>query len=169
MNPFAQYRRARLAAAVTAAAVTAVGIGLGTLIGASPVSAAVEPLTPTSLVETYDYPGAAAIEAAKGIKLIRGDGNITLAACGSAPDLIQVESYQNVQEGVYCFAVRGAKGHLELEIPNVFFIWAGDEDVAATVTVAGVESDPILVQADDGESVGASDPRNHAVLLELNV
>jgi hypothetical protein len=169
MNPFTHHRRARFAAAVTAAAATATVIGLGALIGASPVSAAGEALSPTSLVETYDYPGAAAIEAAKGIKLIRGDGNITLADCGSAPDLIQVESYHDVQEGVYCFAVRGAKGHLELEIPNVFFIWAGDEDVAATVTVAGVESDPIVVPANDGESVGASDPRNHAVLLELNV
>jgi hypothetical protein len=92
-----------------------------------------------------------------------------LAECGSADDLIQVESFNDVSEGIYCFKVLGSSGLLALEIPKVFFIWAGDEKVTATVTVAGVEKDPVVVAANDGEPVGAEDPKNHAVLLELRV
>jgi hypothetical protein len=122
-----------------------------------------------SLVEDYSYPGAAQIEAEKHIKLIRGDGQIMLAECGSAADLIRVESYNDTAGPVYCFKVLGAHGFLSLEIPKVYFIWAGDEKVTATVTVGGVAQDPVVVAANDGEPVGAADPKNHAILLELRV
>jgi hypothetical protein len=123
----------------------------------------------TSLVEDYSYPGAAAIEAAHQIKLISGDGHITLAECGSAADLITVESYNNVNEASYCFKVSGTQGYLRLEIPKVFFIWSGEDQVTATVTVGGVQDPPVVIAPNDGESVGAADPKNHAVLLELKV
>lgn len=124
---------------------------------------------PSSLVEDYSYPGAAQIEADKQIKLIKGDGKIMLAECGSADGLIQVESYHDTSEPVYCFKVLDTSGFLALEIPNVYWIWAGDEKVTATVTVDGVEKDPVVVGANDGEPFGNEDPDNHAVLLELRV
>ncbi|BEL06553.1 hypothetical protein Q0Z83_047440 [Actinoplanes sichuanensis] len=151
---------------ITAVAGAAVAGSLAYGVSAQAEEAADQP---ASLVEDFSYPGAAQIEADKKIKLIKGDGKIMLAECGSATDLIQVESYNNLSEPVYCFKVLGSTGFLTLEIPNVFFIWAGDEKVTATVTVGGVEKDPVVVDANDGEPVGAEDPKNHAVLLELRV
>ncbi|GGL15400.1 hypothetical protein [Mangrovihabitans endophyticus] len=156
-------RKAALAGGLVVAGTIA-----GSLIHA--VSAQADPESaPPSLVEDYTYPGAAAIEASRHITLVSGDGNITLVECGSQSDLIEVESYNNVSDAVYCFAVRGDHGQLSLEIPKVFFIWAGDESVTATITVAGEEQPPVVVPANDGEAVGAADPKNHAVLLELTV
>ncbi|GIF43919.1 hypothetical protein BC793_13256 [Actinoplanes xinjiangensis] len=156
--------RKALIAAVAGAAVIGGSLAYG--VSAHAEEAAAEP---ASLVEDFSYPGAAKIEADKKIKLIKGDGRIMLAECGSANDLIQVESYNNLSEPVYCFKVLGSTGLLALEIPNVYFIWAGDEKVTATVTVGGVQKEPVVVAANDGEPVGAEDPKNHAVLLELRV
>ncbi|NYT95721.1 hypothetical protein [Salinispora sp. H7-4] len=154
--------------AAVGALVGAVALGGSLAYGVS--ARAEEPISePSSLVEDYSYPGAAQIEADKQIKLIKGDGKIMLAECGSADDLIQVMSYNSESEPKYCFEVLGPSGILALEIPNVFFIWAGDEEVTATVTVDGVEKDPVVVGANDGEPVGNNDPDNHAVLLELRV
>ncbi|MBM7494462.1 hypothetical protein JOD64_005684 [Micromonospora luteifusca] len=141
----------------------------GSLAYGASVQAEASSSEPSSLVEDYSYPGAAQIEADKQIKLLKGDGKIMLAECGSATDLIQVESYNDSSEPVYCFKVLGSSGYLTLEIPKVYFIWAGDEKVTATVTVGGVEKDPVVVAANDGEPVGAEDPKNHAILLELRV
>jgi hypothetical protein len=121
------------------------------------------------LVEDYSYPGAADVLAAHNIKLISGDGHIVLAPDCSADGLITVESYSNVNEPMYCFKVLGSSGYLRLEIPKVFFIWSAGEQVTATVTVAGVESAPVVIAPNDGEPVGSADPANHAVLLELKV
>jgi hypothetical protein len=125
---------------------------------------------PSSLVEDYSYPGAAAVQAAHQIKLISGDGHIMLATCDpAATDLITVESYNNINEPQYCFKVTGTTGYLSLEIPKVFFIWTGDDKVTATVTVSGVEQAPLVIPANDGSPVGSGDTQNHAVLLELMV
>lgn len=157
--------RRTLATLVGAAVVAAAGsLAFGSLTRADAADAG-----SAGLVEDYSYPGAAAIEASQHIKLISGDGHIMLAPCGSEDNLIQVESYNNVDEAMYCFKVIGSTGRLELQIPKVFFVWAGDEAVTAKVTVNGTEQPPVTVAAGDGEPVGAEDRDNHAVLLELKV
>ncbi|BCJ56720.1 hypothetical protein Jiend_01420 [Micromonospora endophytica] len=42
--------------------------------------------TPPSIVEDFSYPGNAEILSSSGIKLIKGDGRIMLADCGSNPN-----------------------------------------------------------------------------------
>jgi hypothetical protein len=154
----------RVAGFLTAAAAT-----IGTLAFSSLAQAEEAAPSAGSLVEDFSYPGATEIEKLKNIKLISGDGHITLEDCTSDDQLIRVESYNNVKETTYCFKVHGTTGLLRLEIPKVYFVWAGDEAVTAQVTVNGVKEDPIKVAAGDGEPVGAADPKNHAVLLELKV
>lgn len=118
-------------------------------------------------MEDYSYPEADQVKAERGIDLISGDGRITLAECGATENQIQVESYRNLDEPRYCFDVRGNSGQLSLTIPNVYFIWAGDAAVRARITVAGETLPTVSVPAGDGKPVGAEDPANHAVLLEL--
>ena len=154
-----------LAFAATAASI-AVGSSL-VLVQSAQAERAAD--TSASLVEDYSYPGAKAIEDDLKIKLIAGDGHIMLAKCDSSDNLITVESYHDVKQPIYCFAVSGPTGYLQLEIPNVYFVWAGDKKVTATVTVNGAKQDPVEVAANDGEPVGAADPKGHALLLELKV
>ena len=65
----------------------------------APPASAPEP-TAASIVENYSYPGGATILEQQGIRLIRGNGRITLATCGDATDLIMVET---LNDGVVCF------------------------------------------------------------------
>lgn len=121
---------------------------------------------PPSLVEDYSYPGAAAIERERHIKLISGDGRITLLEnCSSTQPKIQVETFAAGSEGAYCFAVNGNTGLLKVEVPNVYLIFAGDEPLNAKYTVDGV-AEEVDIRAGDLQGIGANDP-DAAVLLEL--
>ncbi|GAA2688019.1 hypothetical protein [Streptomyces lunalinharesii] len=69
-----------------------------------------------SAVENFSYPNAAQILAEKNLKLKRGDGHITLAECGSSPDLLK---FIGRNRDDFCFRVTGSKGYLSLEVPAV--------------------------------------------------
>lgn len=114
------------------------------------------------IVEDYSYPGAAEIEATRGIKLIKGDGGIVLADCDGDTDLISVES---IGREWFCFQARRDNGWLSLRLDRVFLIGAGGQDVSAKVVANGTEQD---VQIPEGElrPIGIGDP-NYGVLLEL--
>jgi hypothetical protein len=115
---------------------------------------------PSSLVEDYKYPGAAAIEAAGGPKLISGDGHIQLADCDGNPDLVKMETLLDD----VCFAVQGDTGWLSLRVDAVFLVGAGDQDVA--VSVEGMTA-PILVPEGNSRPVQAVDPARRGLVVEI--
>ena len=140
----------------------------GSLVLAAPTGASAQDPAMSSVVEDYAYPNAAAIEQEQGIKLIRGDGRITLSECEpqagqpAAPDQFIVET---LDRGFICFRVRGGVGYLGLEIPSVYFLRGGDEQVTATVTLAG-NTEEYEVPPAQWESVTTPEG-DLSVLLEL--
>ncbi|WFF00295.1 hypothetical protein [Micromonospora sp. WMMD964] len=133
--------------------------------------------TPPSIVEDYSYPGAAQVLAQRGIKLIKGDGHITLVSCGSTPnnppaDLILVQSNDlTLPAGInFCFKATGTTGLLTMEIPQVYFV-RGD----STRTIAAkveVKDEPTVVEVEEvipaeWQPVGVGQGRGDATILEL--
>ncbi|KUF19418.1 hypothetical protein AT728_30535 [Streptomyces silvensis] len=132
---------------------------------AAPRAAADTAMPPA--VEDFTYPGADKIRQDLGIVLKRGDGNITLAACGSAPGLLEVWARGGKQEK-FCFRVTGSKGYLSLEIPSVYGIKGNAYTTDVDMTVEGTEKS-FTVPANSYTPVGEStDPggREHT-LVEL--
>ncbi|MFF5789928.1 hypothetical protein ACFY8P_33765 [Streptomyces sp. NPDC012693] len=123
-------------------------------------------------IEDFTYPDSARILAEKGIKLIRGDGNITLADCDNNAQQIRVYSY--VEQGgtrqpVYCFAAHADTGQLSLELERVFAIDAADHPLSANLTANGVTK-TVTIAKDGYASVGegvSGGPRS--VLMEIRV
>ena len=98
---------------------------------------------PSSLVEDFTHPGAAAIESEFGLKVLKGDGNIQFSSRKSFDDEvycpvaeIQVEKALAVEPYgyYYCFKTSGTKGVLTLEVPGTFGVRAGNAAVTATAT-----------------------------------
>jgi hypothetical protein len=116
----------------------------------------------SSLVETYAYPGAAAIEQEQGVKLIRGNGRIMLTTCDEATDLIIVET---LDRGQVCFRAQGAGGLLTVEIPDVYLIRGGDEDITATVTHDGASAEYEVAEGEWASVITGEG--TFAVLLEI--
>jgi hypothetical protein len=93
-----------------------------------------------SLVEDYNYPGAAQIIAEHGLKLFKGDGHILFVTSRTydegqcATGQLQVEKALDVEPyGVfYCFQTVGAEGFLTLEVPATFGIRGGNAPIEAT-------------------------------------
>lgn len=132
---------------------------------------------PPSIVEDYSYPGAAQVLAQKGIKLIKGDGHITMVDCGSNPknppvDLILVQSNDlTLPGGVnFCFKATGSAGWLSMEIPKVYFVRGNSTNtIAAKVEV---KDDPTVVEVEkvepgEWQPVGPGQARGEATVLEL--
>jgi hypothetical protein len=156
-------RMTKIGAALATAALVITG---AVALASGGAAVAAEEQAPPALVEDYSYPGAAALETSRQIKLISGDGRITLLKdCTGTEPKIQVETFAAGSEGVYCFAVKGDHGVLKLEVPNVYLLFAGDEALNAKYTVGGV-ADEVDIRAGGLEGIGASDP-DSAVLLEL--
>jgi hypothetical protein len=125
------------------------------------------------LLETGDYPGAAEILETRKVKLIKGDGHILLADCGTGTPpagLIVVETHTpELNYPRYCFSTSGASGYLTVEIPQVFII-RGDAShtVKASLSVAG-EPGTVTeeVSPQEWEPVGVGQSDGEATLLEL--
>ncbi|WP_327282035.1 MULTISPECIES: trypsin-like serine protease [unclassified Streptomyces] len=118
-------------------------------------SAATEPAAPFAS-EDGAYPGAAQILAQKGIKLVRGDGNITLADCKADAKQIRVMTVEDPaanRAGTYCFASSAATGLLTLELPRVFAIDAADQPLTASLTADGATK-TVTIAKDGYASVG---------------
>ncbi|MEU6367599.1 hypothetical protein ABZ876_18115 [Streptomyces sp. NPDC046931] len=141
-------------------------VGFATLASASPTEPAPTDTGMPSAVETYDYPGAAKIQAEQKITLKRGDGHILLTDCASAFD-IKVESRT---AGMYfCFKVSGKQGFLTMELPDAYGIWTQDHPVQATLDTGGKET-VVNAPKNDYTPVGeAGDTSKRSVLVELRV
>ncbi len=89
---------------------------------------------PGYAIEDFGYPNADKILAERKITLKRGDGNIVLADCGGATDLLEVWSREKDK---VCFRATGTKGYLALEIPAVFAVKGNNYAAEVDMTVGG--------------------------------
>lgn len=151
-------RRAALAVVGTMTAVVGT-IGLVQVLPA----AADDADTPPSIVETYDYPGAASIP---NIKLIRGDGHIMAVACNQGKTDIEVYSF--LVADPFCFDVKGTSGYLALELEQAYGVRNYNQfTVDAKVSIEGAAPKTVTVPVDDWAGVGVGANEGQAVLLEL--
>jgi hypothetical protein len=120
--------------------------------------------TQPSIEETHDYPFADNIFAARKIRLIKGDGNITLVECGSSANLIEVHSYK--ADDKFCFRVRGSEGYLTMELADVYGIKGDSHTVAAKVSIDDKEKS-VDVPKGQWTGVGVGANENAATLLEI--
>ncbi|MBP2472232.1 hypothetical protein JOF53_001104 [Crossiella equi] len=128
--------------------------------------------TPPPLEENYEYPGAARIFADRGIRLIKGDGRIEYAKCGT-PGEIEVRSTnvpgdKDPDKHHYCFKVTGTSGWLTMNIPNAYQVNGAGRAGSAKVTVRN-ETKDVPLDRDGWTGVGVGAGPDPAVLLELRV
>ncbi|MEO3777429.1 hypothetical protein ABGB16_11365 [Micromonospora sp. B11E3] len=151
-----------LAAGVGVTSILAIGV-----VGSAGALAA-EVTEPPSIEEDYSYPGAAAILAEKGIKLIKGSGTIMLADCPTAVtnELIWV----NTLSGYICFKATSNVGWLTMEIEEVYSIRGDMNNGSAKITVDGESETVQLVKgAWRGVGVGEDETKGLATLLEIRL
>ncbi|MFE9647277.1 LamG-like jellyroll fold domain-containing protein [Streptomyces sp. NPDC006365] len=127
-----------------------------------------------SLVEDFAYPDRDQLLAEKGLKLIAGDGNITLAECASGgSELVRINSRDS---GNICFAVSGPVGYLALEIQRTYLAKSDTrDDVVATVRTENTRTNETKVEEvglepDTWKSLGEGlDPDLQSTVVELGV
>jgi hypothetical protein len=160
------------------------GIAAVLALAASPMLASADPqptggptgATPPSAVEDFAYPNAEQIQRDQGIKLIRGDGHITLATCDDSAQQIKVLTVQGPSgnpQGAYCFKASAKSGYLSLELPRVFALEAADHPISADLRPQADPAAPVKTVTVDkngyqsvGEGAAGGAPN---VLLELRV
>lgn len=157
---------------LTAVAVVALaGLVAGVVALSGPVGASAAGRQPAddaqqSLVETYDYPGAANIQ---GIQLFKGDGHMMLVDCAVTGDRITVESLDGTgTRRDFCFQVHGPKGYLSMQLNGAYLIWTDNQTVLAKASVDG-QTETKTVKKDDPQGVGVGEGKGAAMLLELRV
>ncbi|MER6067444.1 hypothetical protein ACFYZB_45545 [Streptomyces sp. NPDC001852] len=160
------------------------GVAVFLALAGAPMLASADPqptggtagATPPSAVEDYAYPNADQIQKAQGIKLIRGDGHITLATCDDSAQQIKVLTVQGQSgnpQGAYCFKANAKSGYLSLELPRVFALETADHPISADLRPQADPSAPAKTVSVDkngyqsvGEGAAGGAP---SVLLELRV
>jgi hypothetical protein len=127
---------------------------------------------PTSTVEDFAYPGAAKILREQGIKLIKGDGHLQLAACDGSPSQITVHARadQSINKAsAFCFQADSKSGYLTLELTDVWGVETADHPVSAHLTADG-KTETVNVAKGAYEGVGEGLPGGApTVLVELRV
>ncbi|MFI1537220.1 hypothetical protein [Streptomyces anandii] len=133
-------------------------------------------VTPPSAVEDFAYPNADQIQKTQGIKLIKGDGHIVLAACDDSAQQIKVLTVQGQSgnpQGAYCFKANAKSGYLSLELPRVFALETADHPISADLRPQADPTAPVKTVTVDkngyqsvGEGAAGGAP---SVLLELRV
>ncbi|MFJ9209556.1 hypothetical protein [Streptomyces sp. NPDC102264] len=127
---------------------------------------------PPFAIEDYSYPGAATIEATRGIRLKKGDGHILLADCDLTARQIRVLTVKDENVGrdeTYCFRATAKSGYLTLELPRVFYLETADHPISAKLTADG-KTQTVNVGKVDFQSVGEGTVGGaQSVLVELRV
>lgn len=139
--------------------------GSTALLGAA--TAAVAEDNPPPLEEEYDYPGADKIFAERGIRLKKGDGNVTLTDCVTGADLLEVRARNR---SPFCFNVRGNTGFLTMELTESFVVFSNStHTTVANYTVKGVPGSTTVAPG-GAEGIGEGEgPGKSATLLEIRV
>ncbi|MFF3911473.1 hypothetical protein ACFYZJ_37345 [Streptomyces sp. NPDC001848] len=162
--------------------VTVAGAAVLVALVGTPLIASADPQppsgndTPPSAVEDFAYPNADQIQHDKGIKLIKGDGHITLAACDESAQQIRVLTVQGQggnPQGAYCFKATAKTGYLTLELPHVIALETADHPISADLKPQGDPSAPaktVSVAKNGYQSVGEGTAGGTStVLVELHV
>lgn len=160
------------------------GVAVMLALAGTPMLASADPqptggptgATPPSAVEDFAYPNADQIQRDQGIKLIKGDGHITLATCDDSAQQIKVLTVQGPSgnaQGAYCFKASAKSGYLSLELPRVFALETADHPISADLRPQADPSVPVktvTVGKNGYQSVGEGAAGGApAVLLELRV
>ncbi len=160
------------------------GVAAIVALACTPVLASADPqptggtagATPPSAVEDFAYPNADQIQRDKGIKLIKGDGHITLASCDDSAQQIKVLTVQGPSgnpQGAYCFKATAKTGYLSLELPRVFALETADHPISADLRPQADPSAPaktVTVEKNGYQSVGeGAAGGSPTTLLELRV
>ncbi|MGW0392866.1 hypothetical protein ACWDYJ_18585 [Streptomyces sp. NPDC003042] len=123
-------------------------------------------------VEDGAYPNADKILADKGIKLVRGDGNITLADCDDTKKQIRVIAVADPtvnRQRFYCFTAHASTGHLALQLDRVYAIDAADHPIRAQLTANGA-TETVDIAKDGYASVGEGVVGGaRSVLVEIRI
>jgi hypothetical protein len=162
-----------------AVALAAVSVPAAMLVWSSSAGAAAAADEPSSLVEDYSYPGAAAIAVADPrINLVSGDGHIILNSTCAAPATgvgrIAVISDQGDASPI-CFDVLAASGELSMRIDGVFSIDGrkaengGAATATATIQPSGGAETSVTLNKDKTTPVGIGAGGDRTTLLELAV
>jgi hypothetical protein len=153
--------------AVAGLTVAAVVTGVGTVAaaqGAGPAAAAAAD-EPSSIVEQFDYPAAAQIQADRDLLLKKGNGHLLLTDCVVGADLVQVRSRNR---DPFCFEVTAPGGWVTMELSDAYLVFSDSEHTTvADYTVDGVSDTATVAPGaaagiGEGETEGAT-----AVLLKL--
>ncbi|MFI0786745.1 hypothetical protein ACH4Q6_14280 [Streptomyces lydicus] len=123
---------------------------------------------PPSAVEEFDYPDAAKILETKKIKLIKGDGHLLLADCGTSPQQVKVWT----RGGDFCFLANAQRGYVTLEVTQVWALETAGHPISADLTSRG-KTETVNVSKSGPQngyqSVGEGTTSNPTVLVELRV
>jgi hypothetical protein len=140
----------------------------GTFTALSGASAQAEDAQP-SLVETFDYPGAAAIEAERGIKLKKGDGHILFVECADGQNQLKVESTAfPAPRNFFCFKITGATGSITMELEEAYAVWGNDYNVVATWRSEDGVVHNTQIRKNDITGIGEGATGKPGSLIELN-
>jgi hypothetical protein len=130
-----------------------------------------------SVVERFNYPGAAQILAEHGLRVFRGDGHILFVTSRHFEDgqceagQIQVEQhFEDPPFGVwYCFRTIGTQGYLTLEVPGTSAVRGGNTPLTATAHLPGGPDQTYSVPPNSFVPIEPGDGSEfpQAVLVEL--
>ena len=137
-------------------------LGLAVPLAAGPAAAAE---APPSLVEDHAYPGAAAILADHGIRVITGDGRIRYDPdCAGDGNLIEVEAIGDYQ--AICFRSSGTQGFITMDLPRTYLVSSDDQPLTARSTYQG-ETEVVAVEPGLPAPIGLGNTTHTLVELRL--
>lgn len=158
--------RTRFRTLIFAAAGVAAALVVG---GTSALTSAQAEDTQPSLIETFDYPNAAAIEAARGIKLKKGDGHILFVDCADNANQLKVESTAfPTGQNLFCFKITGATGKITMELPEAYLVHGNNDTVVATWTAEDGKVHTTPIRKNAPTAIGEGVTGTPGVLIEFN-
>jgi len=121
------------------------------------------------LVENFDYPGAAAIEAERGIKLKKGDGHILFVQCADGQNQLKVESTAfPAPRNLFCFKIVGAAGHITMELEEAYVVHGNDYNVVAKWTAEDGTAHTTQLRKNAPTAIGEGVTGTPGSLIEFN-
>ncbi len=121
------------------------------------------------LVEDFSYPGAAAIEAARGIKLKKGDGHILFVDCADGQNQLKVESTAfPAPKNLFCFKITGAAGNITMELAEAYVVHGNDYNVVATWTDEKGQAHNTTLRKNAPTAIGEGVTGQPGSLIEFN-
>jgi hypothetical protein len=129
-------------------------------------SAAADDDTPPSIVETFEYPGAAQIAIDRGILLKKGDGNLLLTDCVTGADTVELRARNR---DPFCFRLVSGSGWLTLELTDAYLVLGDSKHTTEVDYTVRDEKNSVTVAPGGAEGIGEGTGSGAAVIVELRV